>query len=358
MSAAAGASLRGVPPSAWAVLALPLVGLGLLLARPELDLHWEHHPSHFWLVLVTAAVNVVLAYLTNVAAGRYRDARLIVVSLAFLSSAGFLGLHALATPGVLLATPNAGFVIATPIGLIVAAGFAAISVSAWAGPHAGIILRHRGAILGVLVAAMIGWGVVSLAELPPLDGPPPAGEALGLLSVLAAITVGVYAFAAWRYIALWRRRGGIVLLTVAVAFVLLAEAMVAITLSRNWHLSWWEWHLLMLLAFASIAFGARNEYRRSGTLSGAFGGLYLDATLTRVDRWHAGAIAAVAGADARGETISAAKVPPTTTFASFSRRRASCAAWTPRSGRSCRRSSRQGSGPIRAPSGSVARSAR
>ena len=79
--------------------------------------------------------------------------------------------------------------------------------------------------------------------------------------------------------------------------VLLAEAMVAVALSRNWRLSWWEWHVLMLAAFVAIALGARNEYRRSGTLAGAFGGLYLEATLARLDRWHAGAIAAVAAAE-------------------------------------------------------------
>ena len=47
------------------LLALPVVGLALLLARPDLDIVWEHHPSHFWLVLVTALVNVALAYITN-----------------------------------------------------------------------------------------------------------------------------------------------------------------------------------------------------------------------------------------------------------------------------------------------------
>jgi class 3 adenylate cyclase len=57
----------------------------------------------------------------------------------------------------------------------------------------------------------------------------------------------------------------------------------------------------MLLAFVAIALGARSEYRRSGSLTGAFGGLYLEATLSRIDRWHAGAIAAVAAAEARGE---------------------------------------------------------
>ena len=48
------------------------------------------------------------------------------------------------------------------------------------------------------------------------------------------------------------------------AFVLLAEAMVAIVLARNWHLSWWEWHLLMLAAFGA---GRRGAPASSGTRS-------------------------------------------------------------------------------------------
>jgi adenylate cyclase len=284
------------------LLILPVLGLALLLARPDLDIAWEHHPSHFWLVLFTAAVNVVLAALTNVAASRYRDARLILVSLAFLASAGFLGLHALATPGVLLPHPNAGFVVATPIGLLIASVCAAASVSPIAGPGATSVLRWRSVMLGALLVLMAVWAVLSLGNLPPLDGPPPAKEGVGPLTVLAVVAVALYLFAAWRYLLVYRRRGHVVPLMVAVAFVLLAEAMAAVVLSRNWHVSWWEWHVLMLLAFAAIALGARTEYRRSGSLSGAFGGLYLEATLARLDRWHAGAIAALATADERGDT--------------------------------------------------------
>ncbi len=277
---------------------LPLAGLALLLVRPELDLEWEHHPSHFWLVLGTAGVNVVLAYVTNVAAGRYRDARLILISLAFLASAGFLGLHALATPGVLLDQPNAGFVVATPIGLVLAALFAAASTSAIAGPRARTVLRLRPVMLGGLIVLMVAWGFVSLARLPPLDGPPPPKEGVGPLTALGIVAVGLYVFAAWRSFRQYRVRGGTVVLAIAVALVLLAEAMIAVVLSRNWRLSWWEWHVLMLVAFALIALGARQEYRRSGSLTGAFGGLYLEATLARIDRWYAGAIAAVSAADA------------------------------------------------------------
>ena len=122
------------------LLLLPIAGLVLLLAVPALDVRWEHHPSHFWLVLGVALVNVVLGVLTSEAASQRGDARLFLVSLALLSSAGFLGLHALATPGVLLEGPNAGFQIATPVGLVLAAGFAA--ASAWQREgHAGPSMR-------------------------------------------------------------------------------------------------------------------------------------------------------------------------------------------------------------------------
>ena len=40
---------RGVA-GAIVVLLLPLAGLVLLIRRPMLDVHWEAHPSHFWLV--------------------------------------------------------------------------------------------------------------------------------------------------------------------------------------------------------------------------------------------------------------------------------------------------------------------
>jgi adenylate cyclase len=312
------------------LLALPLVGLGLLIARPELNVQWHHHPSHFWLVLTMAAVSGALAGVTNVAAGRNRDARVTLVSLAFLASAGFLGLHALATPGILIPTRNVGFMIATPVGLIIASGFALASVSRLAGPRADLVQRHGGKILAGLVGLMVVWGAASLAGLGPLgaissmnDAPmimegmpgmdgmpavqpvPSMEETGGPLVVLALVAIAAYAVAAWRYLAIHRERGGILPLAIGAAFALLAEATVAVVLSHNWEMTWWAWHLLMLVAFATIALGVRDEYRRSRSLTTAFGGLYSDATLARIDRWHADAIASVAQARARGESTEA-----------------------------------------------------
>ena len=67
-------------------LALPLVGLALLLAWPDADGRWEHHPSHFWLVLGHRLVNLGLGLLASDAARRRGDARLVLVALAFMSA--------------------------------------------------------------------------------------------------------------------------------------------------------------------------------------------------------------------------------------------------------------------------------
>ena len=98
-----------------AFAALPLAGFALLMAAPDADVRWGASP----LPLLARARGLDHERRAGVfdVGGRCRrgDARLYLVSLAFLAAAGFLGLHALATPGVLLDGPNQGFTIATPV---------------------------------------------------------------------------------------------------------------------------------------------------------------------------------------------------------------------------------------------------
>src|SRR3954463_5758136 len=255
------------------LLAIPLAGFWLLLAAPSLDGHWEQHPAHFWLGLGAAAVNASLALATRDAARQRGAARLFLLSLAFLAAAGFLGLHALATPGVLLDGRTAGFVIATPIGLLVAAGFAALSAEPLEGERARAVMRHARALRWGLIGVMAAWAAVSLTKLPPLDDPTPAEKASGPLVALAVAGVALYGWAAWQYLRLYRDRRAPMLLGVSSAFVLLAEAMVAVAFARSWHATWWEWHLLMLAAFLLVARSARTEWREE-----RFSPLYLQGT--------------------------------------------------------------------------------
>ena len=200
---------------------VPAVLWVVVLAKPAIDERWENHPAHFWLVLAAALASVALGYAVLAAARRRRDARLLLVSLAFLASAAFLGLHALATPGVLLGK-NAGFELATPVGLVVAAAFAAASVIEFSARGAERVLRAAPVLLGALATLVAAWAVVSLTGVPPLDRPLAAEQLDGWQIVLAFAGVALYGAAAGGYLVLYRRRGAPFALAVAFAFGLLA----------------------------------------------------------------------------------------------------------------------------------------
>jgi adenylate cyclase len=263
---------RNIALFAAAVLA-PLGLLVLFLAAPDADRRWENQPAHFWLVLAAALLALALGYAVSMAARRRRDARLFLISLAFMASAAFLGLHALATPTVLLG-PNAGFELATPVGLVVAGALAAASTLELRPSRAAAVMRRAWLLTGGLAALLLVWGVVSLAEWEPLDEPLAVEQLDGWQLGLAVAGVALFGLAALGYFRLYRRRRAGFVFTVALAFLLLAEAMIVIAWARNWQLSWWEWHVLMLLSFGVIALAARSEWHEE-----RFSALYLDETL-------------------------------------------------------------------------------
>jgi len=285
-ASAATAAFAGAAPVRaliWLMhMALPLLGLWLLIARPGVDGVWEHHPAHFWLVAGIALMNVALGLRISQAARQRDDARLFLVSLAFLSSAGFLGLHALATPRVVLDTPNAGFVVATPVGLLIAAVFAAASSFDFTPAQSAALMRRAWLVVAALVAAMLAWGAASLLEAPPLRDALMKEEADSWLRGLAIPGIVLYALAAGRYYLLHRRRPAVMLISVITAFVLLAEALFAMIHARNWHASWWEWHLLMGAAFGFVAYSANVQYWQEGASTALFRGISLEETVRQI----------------------------------------------------------------------------
>jgi adenylate cyclase len=117
------------------------------------------------------------------------------------------------------------------------------------------------------------WAALSLARVGPLDGTTPPESGSAPPTVLAIVGLALYGVAAARYGVLYMRLRAPILLAVVTAFVLLAEAMVAVAFARNWHASWWEWHVLMLAAFALIALAAHRQPPQE-----RFSDLYLDET--------------------------------------------------------------------------------
>jgi adenylate cyclase len=249
---------------AWALAALlPLIGLVSLLLHSRLDPNWTNHKVHFVLFLAVGSMSFVLAYAAGDSAERRGDARVLLVSLAFLATGGFMALHAIGTKSVLFEDEHAGFKVAIPVGLLVAAVFGAASAFVDVRPeYAPWVVRHRVLLRRTVLVAMAVWLAWTLIELPPLDHPANEGGTGTLLAGMAALGTIVYGLAAARYLAVYRGRMDLLPASVVACFVLLSEAMigVAVTGERAWHASWWEWHGLIVLAYLVVGFAARREW--------------------------------------------------------------------------------------------------
>jgi class 3 adenylate cyclase len=283
-------------------IALPLVGFASLILRSRLDPDLSNHGLHFTLFLAVGAGLFVLAYAAGDAANRRGDARVLLISLAFLATGAFLCIHALGTEGVLFRREYAGFKVAIPVGLLVAAVFAGASAFVDARPgFAPAVMRRRATLRRIVLGAMVVWFLWTVAEVPPLSRPTSEGGSHSALAMLAILGTVVYGVAAVRYWYVFRGRLDLLPASIVACFVLLAEAMigVAITGERDWHASWWEWHGLIVIAYLLVGYAARREWRDE-----RFRRLYLSTTRERTQD------VSVLFSDLAGFTTFAETAPP------------------------------------------------
>ena len=206
-------------------------------------------------------------------AAKARRPRLFLISLGFIAAAGFLGLHALATPSVLVDN-NAGFEYATPVGLLLGGLFIAWSAQTLDDEAVDRVLARANLLLGAVLGLIALWAVFSLARIPPLrDSLSPERVELFQTAVGGAGVI-LYATGAWGYFKLYRQRRARLLFTLTLAFSLLAATMVVVAFALNWRVSWWEWHVLMFAAFLLMSLAARAEWYEE-----RFATLYQEQTL-------------------------------------------------------------------------------
>src|SRR5690348_5756143 len=243
--------------------ALPLVGLISLILRERLDPHIENYSAHFLIFGLTGGFAFALGFAAGEAAERRADARVLLLSLAFMTTGGFMLLHAVGTHQVLFQAEHPGFKVALSTGLLVSSVFASASAFVDLRPELGPwLIRNRGYFRGGILLVMAAWFTLTVLDLPPLDGPHVEAARSSLLASLASGGTVVYAISAFRYWKLFRRQRKLLLGAVTACFVLLAEAMIGVALTgeRAWHASWWEWHGLIVFGYLVIGIAAQREW--------------------------------------------------------------------------------------------------
>lgn len=293
---------------AWLLpLLLPIVLLALWLPLPALDAELRVNPPHFWLVGAAGLLALAIGMLMSEAARTRKDARVFLISLSFLCNAGFILLHALATPNVMVQSRNVGFIIAAPVGMVLGSLFALLSTLELDAPRAAGVMQRSVLLRSALLGFLVIFSILALLQQPPftfipdpeqIDTPPlfclvgqtplPAFQIPATLALV--IAAGLYGLTARRYVQLYRREPSLVLLGLIAAFAILALTTLNLGLGRTWRLTWWQWHVLVLMAFGLMAYSVYLQYRKEGSRKLLFDSVYLEETIRKIRLEYTGAL--------------------------------------------------------------------
>src|SRR3954453_17718874 len=177
-------------------LTLPLAAVAASLLVPALLIAFFGHPAgdshaiyvfHFVIVIVTTVVAAAAAFWLTAVGARRKDARAVLVGVAFSAMAALLLLHGLATPDVILAeqADDSTPLLAFAGGATLPVGGAILSLAAWP-----VVLRPESVpnllrLQAVVTTAIIALGIFGLADPNVLPSEPSAGgpAALTLLAL-------------------------------------------------------------------------------------------------------------------------------------------------------------------------------
>jgi class 3 adenylate cyclase len=321
----APARLRALP---WLVIPiLSVATLAFWVLSPAFDYRLPADPAnplgnpfHFWAITSAGVLSMTVGLLMAEAGRRRADARVLLLALGLLSAATAVLLHALATPNVLQPGRNVGFVTAAPVGLVMASVFIALSAVELRPEQARAVVAWQGLLSAAVFGFWLLFGVLSLLKLPPFSlapdpevidtplffcliglTPAPTVQWPGTLAL--SLAAGLYGFAAARYLASFRRRPGLIPLALAAACVALTVIAVNVGFARTWHLSWWQWHWLVVIAFGLLAFAVYRQYRSEGSARPLFDSLYLEETVARIRQEYGGALESLVEALQRREAL-------------------------------------------------------
>ncbi|MEA2634978.1 MAG: hypothetical protein QOH92_1745 [Chloroflexota bacterium] len=240
------------PAAAIAALFFPAGIFAWLLAHPAVDPLLVVPNQHFVIVTLVSLLALGLAVLLAIAAVQIAQYRVLFFCLGFMAMGGIFAVHGIDTPGILITGPNAKYAgavlgVSAYLSLFVPALFFAASYTPLTAAFerrlpfspAGWLIVLLGTALAIYAALAVA-GTELIAELP--FGVRPYSTAMGLT------TLALLLFSAWRQAASYLVARLPLQGILVIAFILLAEAQVIMMLGQVWRLSWWEYHVLMLVA--------------------------------------------------------------------------------------------------------------
>ena len=230
---------------------------------------------HFNIVSATSLVALLVAIVVGIVGLRQRNQQVIYVSLAFISLAAFFSVHGLSTPGFLIPfNPDHIAIIG------VAAQLSVLTMSFWLlisslpvdAPFSAGFARYTRYLLPLYTPAIIFLGLLALSNPGVANFIPITNEPLKYF--VAALTIGMAGFAGYRYWQSYRYSWFPFQLGIAYICGWLGVTQIIVATGELWNLSWWLYHVLLLLSVIVAVAALVIQYRRGDSIVRSILGLF------------------------------------------------------------------------------------
>ena len=241
-----------------------------------------------------------MAIVLGVAAVRTREPRTFFLAAAFLLIAGLFSVHGLITPGQVFSAHgfHNSLTISAQLSLFLGSGLLLLASRPLPAALDRTIRAQYGPLMIGAVLLAVGYIGISLSLPGFLDWMPTGDEApgsaatagidratAGSIARYSAMTLGVAMAlaAAYRFYRSFATTRSFATAAIAVCAVLIAESLVIQAFGATWHISWWLYHMLLLIAFLLPMAAFALLYRRGSSLIEIVDALLLHETLAKVE---------------------------------------------------------------------------
>lgn len=251
---------------------IPLAAyLYLRLVNPAVDVLLALPTHHFRIVSTTSILSLITAVIIGIVGLRQRNLQVVYIALAFISLAAIFSVHGLATPGFIL-DQNAVVGVASQLSVLTMSFWLLIAslpsdhpVSAWLGNRATALLWLY--VPFIVIAGIVALSRPTIVAFIPVNQAPLRYIAGGITFIIAVITGLRY----WRS---YRYSNFPFQLAVAYTGGWIAVSQIIISTGTTFYLSWWIYHVLLLLCVIVSVIGLVVQYRRGDSLVRSVQGLF------------------------------------------------------------------------------------
>jgi hypothetical protein len=257
-------------PTLWVLLPLAAY-IYLRVINPAADIQLAFPSHHYHIVSTTSIMAFLVAVVVGVVGLRQRNLQVLYIALAFISLAAIFSVHGLATPGFIL-DQNAVVGVASQLSVLTMSFWLLIAslpsdhkVSAWFGKYSNLLLY-------IYVPVIVIAGVVALSD-PAIVAFVPVNQA-PLRYLAGGITFAIACLTGYRYWQSYRYSKFPFQLAVAYVCGWIAVTQIIISTGQTFYLSWWIYHVLLLLSVIAAVIGLLVQYRRGDSLAKSVQGLF------------------------------------------------------------------------------------